>query len=40
MEGWQVTRLPVDELGRVNPVDLRAALQDNYRAGVYYLWPE
>ena len=29
MEGWQVTRLPVDELGRVNPVDLRAALQDN-----------
>lgn len=27
--GWQVTRLPVDRLGRVNPVDLQAALQPN-----------
>lgn len=28
-EGWQVTRLPVDCLGRVNPLDLQAALQPN-----------
>lgn len=25
--GWQVTRLPVDRQGRINPLDLRAALQ-------------
>ncbi|PSN18865.1 cysteine desulfurase [filamentous cyanobacterium CCP5] len=28
-EGWQVTRLPVDSLGRVDPVDLQQSLQDN-----------
>lgn len=27
--GWQVTRLRVDAQGRVNPVDLKTALQDN-----------
>ncbi|WP_017296722.1 cysteine desulfurase family protein [Nodosilinea nodulosa] len=27
--GWQVTRLPVDSQGRVNPVALRQALRDN-----------
>ena len=27
--GWEVTRLPVDAKGRVNPFDLKAALQDN-----------
>ncbi|NDJ16699.1 cysteine desulfurase family protein [Myxacorys almedinensis] len=27
--GWAVTRLPVDALGRVNPADLKAALQPN-----------
>ncbi|MBW4580354.1 MAG: cysteine desulfurase [Tildeniella nuda ZEHNDER 1965/U140] len=27
--GWQVTRLPVDQQGRVNPLELRAALQAN-----------
>jgi len=27
--GWQVTRLPVNEQGRVNPLDLQAALQSN-----------
>ena len=27
--GWQVTRLPVNTQGRVNPLDLRAALQAN-----------
>ncbi|PSB25784.1 cysteine desulfurase family protein [Stenomitos frigidus] len=27
--GWDVTRLPVDTQGRVNPLDLRAALQAN-----------
>ena len=27
--GWQVTRLGVDAKGRVNPIDLKAALQDN-----------
>jgi cysteine desulfurase len=27
--GWQVTRLPVDAKGRVNPLDLKQALQDN-----------
>ncbi len=27
--GWQVTRLPVDTKGRVNPSDLEAALQPN-----------
>ncbi|MGB3691656.1 MAG: cysteine desulfurase family protein [Spirulinaceae cyanobacterium] len=27
--GWQVTRLPVNEQGRVNPLDLQAALQPN-----------
>lgn len=28
-QGWQVTRLPVDHQGRVNPLDLQAALQSN-----------
>ena len=28
-QGWQVTRLPVDQYGRVNPADLQTALQDN-----------
>lgn len=27
--GWQVTRLPVDAVGRVNPNDLQAALRSN-----------
>ncbi|NWF61365.1 MAG: cysteine desulfurase [Fischerella sp.] len=27
--GWEVTRLRVDSKGRVNPLDLKAALQDN-----------
>ncbi len=27
--GWQVTRLPVNAQGRVNPLDLKAALQPN-----------
>lgn len=27
--GWEVTRLAVDAKGRVNPLDLKAALQDN-----------
>ena len=27
--GWQVTRLPVNRQGQVNPLDLQAALQDN-----------
>lgn len=27
--GWQVTRLPVDRQGQVNPLDLQAALQPN-----------
>ena len=27
--GWQVTRLPVNKYGRVNPLDLQAALQSN-----------
>jgi cysteine desulfurase len=27
--GWQITRLPVDSKGRVNPEDLQAALQKN-----------
>ena len=27
--GWEVTRLSVDAKGRVNPLDLKAALQDN-----------
>ncbi|MGK7876763.1 MAG: cysteine desulfurase family protein [Xenococcaceae cyanobacterium] len=27
--GWQVTRLPVNTRGRVNPLDLKAALQPN-----------
>ncbi|BAY07915.1 cysteine desulfurase family protein [Calothrix sp. NIES-2098] len=29
MWGWEVTRLPVDRKGRVNPSDLQAALRDN-----------
>ncbi len=29
MWGWKITRLPVDGKGRVNPVDLEAALQPN-----------
>jgi cysteine desulfurase len=28
-KGWQVTKLPVDRRGRVNPLDLRAALRPN-----------
>ena len=28
-KGWQVTRLPVNEKGAVNPADLAAALQDS-----------
>lgn len=28
-QGWQVTRLPVDQQGRINPMDLRSALQPN-----------
>jgi cysteine desulfurase len=27
--GWQVTRLPVNRYGRVNPLDLKAAIQPN-----------
>lgn len=27
--GWQITRLPVNKYGRVNPLDLQTALQDN-----------
>lgn len=27
--GWRVTRLPVDAQGRVNPIDLQAALRDD-----------
>ena len=27
--GWQVTRLPVNRCGRINPLDLQAALQSN-----------
>ncbi len=27
--GWQVTRLPVNRFGRINPLDLQAALQEN-----------
>ena len=27
--GWQVTRLPVNRYGRVNPLDLQASLQEN-----------
>jgi cysteine desulfurase len=29
--GWQVTRLPVNRWGRVNPLDLKAAIQPNTR---------
>lgn len=28
-QGWQVTRLPVNKDGRINPLDLQASLQDN-----------
>lgn len=28
-QGWQVTRLPVDQYGRVNPADLQRAIQPN-----------
>lgn len=28
-QGWQVTRLPVDDLGRLNPLELQAALRPN-----------
>ena len=28
-QGWQVTRLPVNKQGRVNPVDLEKSIQDN-----------
>lgn len=28
-QGWQVTRLPVDHTGRVNPIDLSRAIQAN-----------
>jgi len=27
--GWEVTRLPVDKYGRINPLNLQAALQEN-----------
>ncbi|MEL7039546.1 MAG: cysteine desulfurase family protein [Cyanobacteria bacterium J06592_8] len=27
--GWEVTRLPVDKMGRVHPLDLQAAIQPN-----------
>jgi cysteine desulfurase len=27
--GWQITKLPVNKYGRVNPLDLQAALQEN-----------
>jgi cysteine desulfurase len=27
--GWQITKLPVNQYGRVNPLDLQAALQEN-----------
>ena len=27
--GWQITRLPVNRFGRINPLDLQAALQEN-----------
>lgn len=27
--GWQITRLPVNKYGRVDPLDLKTALQDN-----------
>ena len=27
--GWQITRLPVNKYGRINPLDLQAALQNN-----------
>ena len=27
--GWQITRLPVNKYGRIDPLDLQAALQDN-----------
>ena len=29
MQGWQVTRLPVDATGRLDPMDLEAAIQSN-----------
>jgi cysteine desulfurase len=29
LQGWNVTRLPVDSQGRVNPLDLQAALRPN-----------
>ncbi|WP_430013350.1 cysteine desulfurase family protein [Microcystis ichthyoblabe FBCC-A1114] len=28
-QGWQITRLPVNRLGRVNPLDLKAAIQSD-----------
>lgn len=28
-QGWQVTRLPVNSQGRINPIDLQAALRSN-----------
>lgn len=27
--GWKITRLPVNHQGRINPLDLKAAIQDN-----------
>jgi cysteine desulfurase len=29
LEGWEITRLPVNRQGRVNPLDLKAAIQAN-----------
>jgi cysteine desulfurase len=36
-QGWQVTRLAVDRVGRINPADLQAALQPN-TALVSIIW--
>jgi cysteine desulfurase len=36
-QGWQVTRLPVDRAGRINPADLQTALQPN-TALVSIIW--
>ncbi|MBE9028998.1 cysteine desulfurase [filamentous cyanobacterium LEGE 11480] len=35
--GWEITRLPVDRSGRINPLDLQAALQPN-TALVSIIW--
>ena len=36
-KGWQVTRLPVNRKGRVNPQDLAQAIQDNTVFSINYL---